>query len=245
MVKHKNENFLHLLENFSNTISPPKPVKGMVWYDSSTAKLKFYSGAEWKTTGGAEASSTEPAGLIEGDIWWNNATNQLYVKSADGELVLVGPQVAGPGITQMRSFTVRDSSAVERSIIAATIEDTVAFIISNEKFILSEQDAIEGFDEIYKGITLRDTKIGSNGVTTTDYIHWGTASNALKLAGKSISEFVTSDNTRFTTGAFFSDEGFYIGNDNDIRFYIDTDTQTPVIKLVRDNLRIRDANNVI
>ena len=241
----QNENFLHLLENFSSTVAPANPVIGMLWYDNATSKLKFYDGSDWKTSGGAEASATEPPGLNEGDFWWNNATNQLFAKASDGELVLVGPQVAGPGITQMRSITVRDTAAIERSIIAATIEDNIAFIISNDKFILSDQDAIDGFDEIYQGITLRDTKIGSNGVTTSEYIHWGTASNALRLGGKQLSDFVTTDNTRFNNVAFFSDAGFYIGDDNDIRFFIDTDTQTPLLSLLRDELRIKDSNNAI
>ena len=34
------ENLLHLLENFSNTTQPTKPIKGQLWYDSSTQKLK-------------------------------------------------------------------------------------------------------------------------------------------------------------------------------------------------------------
>ena len=27
------ENFLHLLENFSNTTAPSKPIKGQLWFD--------------------------------------------------------------------------------------------------------------------------------------------------------------------------------------------------------------------
>ena len=29
----QNENFLYLLENFSNSSSPPNPVNGQLWYD--------------------------------------------------------------------------------------------------------------------------------------------------------------------------------------------------------------------
>ena len=33
------ENFLHLLENFSNTAAPTKPIVGQLWYDSTNARL--------------------------------------------------------------------------------------------------------------------------------------------------------------------------------------------------------------
>ena len=50
----QNENFLHLLENFANTTSPPKVVTGQVWYDSASRRLKFYDGFRFKMAGGAE-----------------------------------------------------------------------------------------------------------------------------------------------------------------------------------------------
>ena len=40
------ENFLHLLENFSNTTEPTKPIKGQLWFDSSTSKLNMFTGKE-------------------------------------------------------------------------------------------------------------------------------------------------------------------------------------------------------
>ena len=38
----QNENFLHLLENFSGANQPPKAISGQVWYDSGANKLKLY-----------------------------------------------------------------------------------------------------------------------------------------------------------------------------------------------------------
>ena len=37
----QNENFLHLLENFSNNTQPPKATTGQLWYDSYEQKLKI------------------------------------------------------------------------------------------------------------------------------------------------------------------------------------------------------------
>ena len=45
------ENFLHLLENFSNTSAPTKPVQGQLWYDSTagtdTLKVSLNDLAKW------------------------------------------------------------------------------------------------------------------------------------------------------------------------------------------------------
>ena len=38
----QNENFLHLLENFSGTSQPPKAISGQIWFDATASKLKFY-----------------------------------------------------------------------------------------------------------------------------------------------------------------------------------------------------------
>ena len=46
------ENFLHLLENFSNTSAPTKPIEGQLWYDSTNSQLKVYSGSAFVPAGG-------------------------------------------------------------------------------------------------------------------------------------------------------------------------------------------------
>ena len=37
-----NENFVKLLENFSNTSSPTTPILGQLWYDSTNKSIKVY-----------------------------------------------------------------------------------------------------------------------------------------------------------------------------------------------------------
>lgn len=46
-----NENFVHLLENFALDSSPPNPIKGQLWYDTSINNLKVYNNATWVTVG--------------------------------------------------------------------------------------------------------------------------------------------------------------------------------------------------
>ena len=72
------ENFLHLLENFSNTSAPSKPVQGQLWYDSTNARLKVYNGTSFTGAGGnAPYQSTAPSGLAQGDLWIDSDTGQL------------------------------------------------------------------------------------------------------------------------------------------------------------------------
>ena len=247
----QNENYLHLLENFSGTTAPVKALDGQVWYDASTTKLKFYTGSAWKTAGGTEVSATEPVGLDEGDLWWSSTSNQLYGKTAAGEFILVGPQSAGSGTTQMLSVNVQSApDNVEKTIIVALINDVAIYVISNEEFTLaSTQPAgtpvLTGFNVIKRGITFVNTP--SDGITdntegdpvtgaTNEPIIWGSASNALKLGGLTSSDFIGAGNLSFKSAqdgvsqVFFGDEGITIGDQDDIIIKIDTDGVTPLMQ---------------
>jgi hypothetical protein len=47
----QNENFVRMLENFALATAPAYPIKGQLWYDTSTQNIKFYSGAAWAAVG--------------------------------------------------------------------------------------------------------------------------------------------------------------------------------------------------
>ena len=42
-----NENLVKLLENFSNSAAPTKPLAGQIWYDSLNKKIRYYTGVQW------------------------------------------------------------------------------------------------------------------------------------------------------------------------------------------------------
>ena len=250
----QNENYLHLLENFSGTTAPVKALDGQVWYDASTTKLKFYTGSAWKTAGGTEVSATEPVGLDEGDLWWSSTSNQLYGKTAAGEFILVGPQSAGSGTTQMLSVNVLDApDGNEKTIIVALINDVAIYVISNEEFTLANTQpsgtpTLTGFTTIKRGITFVNTPSGgdNNGITqnaenedvsglTNEPIIWGTVSNSLKLGGFSADDFIGAGNLDFKPAqnaavaeVRFSDLGFTVGNSNDLKVNL-SGGDTPVI----------------
>ena len=73
-----------------------------MWYDSATAKLKFYDGSKFRTTGGAEISATVPTGLTTGDFWWDTAKSNCTLGTVLS-FILVGPQGVGSTVTQFTS----------------------------------------------------------------------------------------------------------------------------------------------
>ena len=234
----QNENYLHLLENFSGTSAPVKALDGQVWYDASTTKLKFYTGSAWKTAGGTEVSSSEPVGLNEGDLWWSSTSNQLYGKTGAGEFVLVGPQAAGSGTTQMLSINVLDNAENEKTVIIALINDVAIYIISNEEFNLAtlQPDGVPpltGFGLIKRGMTLVNSQTGQtqNNVgdpvtgAENEPIFWGTANDALNLGGIPASSYRRSDQA-----IEFDDSGFTVGSSptDNLRIKIDAATNNAV-----------------
>ena len=251
----QNENFVYLLENFSGATAPPKAISGQVWFDSSASKLKFYDGTKWRTTGGAEVLSSAPSGLTEGDFWWDTTNEQLYAYNGS-DFVLVGPQDAGDGVTQMQSRTVRDTLSVSHSVIVSVVNDTVVHVISNDEFTIDGTDAenrIPGFDVVKKGITLINTLAATNGVTesSTGHIFWGTASNAKKLGGIDASLYVRSapgSPTEFSNIVEFADIGYAVGTSNDFRCYVENDNEVylrttgPLIEVRAETLNTADTN---
>ena len=179
----QNDNFLYILENFSNTTAPTKPITGQLWFDRGTNKLKFYDkNLNWRCASGADTSSGEPAYLTEGDFWFDTVNKQLYVYTSSG-YVLVGPLQNKTGATEFGITTVTDTDINTHEIITASINGNTIFTISNDApfTLLPGISPITGFVDIHPGITLSNTTDPLNpGYTTPGgvaYKYYGTASN--------------------------------------------------------------------
>lgn len=230
----QNENFLFLLENFAGSNPPPRAISGQVWFDNSVRKLKFYDGSNWRTTGGAETTGSEPVGLTEGDFWWDTDNEQLFAYNGTN-FILVGPQDAGENITQMQSRTVRDVEGNTHSIIVSLIDGEEVYLVSNEEFTLSVNDSISGFDVVKPGLTLVNTKASTTGQTLrtnqgTNFVYWGTASNSEKLGGIEASNYIQTGNANFDQLVTFDDPGIAIGNDNDFKVFVDENTNDGIMQ---------------
>jgi hypothetical protein len=162
-----NENFVKVLENFANTTAPANKIKGQLWYDTLANQIKVWNGSKFKPVGSSTTSAAQPTNANTGDMWFDTNNSQLYVYSSTA-WTLIGPTaVAGSGVTQVSSETIKDNAGVNKSILKFITNDTTVGIVSAEEF--TPQTAIAGFATIYKGITL-STDISNNrfrGVATT------------------------------------------------------------------------------
>jgi len=244
----QNENFLHMLENFAGGSAPSRPVAGQMWYDSATAKLKFYDGSKFRTTGGAEISATAPTGLTTGDFWWDTANSQLYAWDGSS-FILVGPQGVGSTVTQFTSRQIQDTLGAQQLIIEGKVNNTTVVLFSSTEFTIDStqsSNTITGFDVVKKGITLVNTQAATNGVTSTDHRFFGTASNSDRLGGKLASDYLQASSTNFTSVARFADAGLTVGDSNDLKISIANGNEGSIANEVGTKIDFKvNVNNVI
>lgn len=87
----QNDNFLWLLENFSNIDAPSNPIQGQTWFDSTsgTLRLKVYDGSTWHRNA-VMSYSTSTAAQVNGDFWWDTTNSILKIKTDVG-YIAIGP----------------------------------------------------------------------------------------------------------------------------------------------------------
>ena len=204
-----NENFVKMLENFANTTPPANKIRGQLWYDTLSNQIKVWNGSKFKPVGSSTTSASQPANANTGDMWFDTNNSQLYVYSGSA-WILIGPTaVAGSGVTQVSSETIRDNVGVNKSILKLITNDTIVGIVSAEEF--TPQTAIAGFATIFKGITL-STAISNNKFYGTA----NTADNLQVSAGVNIAaaNFLRADTADTASGLITFESGVGIGTAN-------------------------------
>lgn len=222
-----NENLVKLLESFANRTAPNNPLEGQVWFDTLEGRLKVYTGSEFKPTGGPLVQDTEPPGLVIGDLWINNETNQLYFY--DGvELSLAGPiysQAEGKHGWIVENIV--DSNNNGRSVTQLWVNGELQGILSRYEF--TPKTAINGFSSI---------KVGLNFSTAVNGLKLhGTATSADAVAGIAPGQFLRSDESDITTGTLgvLNDGGISLGADSDFTALINGNHT-----VMKTNLQDRD-----
>ena len=207
------ENFLHLLENFSNTTAPAKPVEGQLWYDSTTSQLKVYSGSTFVPAGGnVPYQSSAPSSLSQGDLWIDSATGQLYFYNGTSN-VLIGPS-ASTGTNNGFIFeTILDSADASQNVTKWYNDGNLIAIVSEDQF--TPKTTISGFATVKKGITL------TTAIADTKF--QGTATDADALGGVAAQYYLRSNANDTTSGtiSIANDGGLVVGADSDFTFAVD------------------------
>jgi len=152
----QNENFVYLLENFSNSAPPIRPLSGQLWYNNATNSLKLYDGANWKSAASANVSTTTPVASTDGDFWFNSAIKQLSVFN-DGGWKVIGPEgVAGYDLTQTEALELTDNNTLKHPVLAITVDGVVEAIFSNERYTIDATSEIPGFSLLESGLNIKD-----------------------------------------------------------------------------------------
>jgi hypothetical protein len=238
-----NENFVKLIENFSNTTRPKKPLSGQLWFDSTSKKIKVYNGSIFKSIGVIETERPQSGSNI-GDLYYNPTEKKLYVYDGATPWTLVGPQtISASGIS---AISITDTNANSHSVIQALVDTTQASIFSATipKFLVPVSNSFvhNNYPAIYPGINLPGSS--SEGVSSyidandqrQNYLLWGTAASSLGFVEGNTSgtaKFVPASNyvkrAELTTGTNFplivlDDDGVTVGVQRVLKIHVTNST---------------------
>ena len=221
-----NENLVKLLENAASTAAPTAPLKGQVWFDTTTNQLKVYDGTSFKPTGGSKSSATQPTSPSAGDLWHNTANDQISVYTGSA-WQLVGPvYTSGQTLSGWKIETLA-SSGGNKVVSSMYVGNTRVAILSKETFTPSASQS--GFAEIKAGFTLNSTLSAVFEGTTTSSaaidVSGTSNTSATVIAG---GNFLRADAADTTTGALTvdTDSGVIIGDAQELTITVSSNDVT-------------------
>lgn len=129
-------NSIRHLENFASTAAPStsSTLEGQLWYDKGENLLKVWDGSRWKRATNIVVDSTAPStSLTDGTAFFDTTNDKLYVHdgvgfkvaSYAGEVTNSYSSTTNIGSpnnygTKIRNIFLKDSSGVDRAVLALT-----------------------------------------------------------------------------------------------------------------------------
>ena len=221
-----NENLVKLLENAASTSAPTSPLKGELWFDTSTGQLKVYDGSAFEPTGGAKSQSAEPTSASAGDLWHDSDDDQLYVYTGSA-FVLVGPvYTSGQTLSGWKIETLA-SSGGDKVISSMMVGNVRVAILSKETFTPTVSQS--GFSEIKAGFTLNSTLSavfeGTNTQAAAIDVSGTSNTSSTLIAG---GNFLRADANDTTTGSITvdTDSGIVIGDAQELTVTVSSNNVT-------------------
>lgn len=157
------ENFIHMLENFSDGSAPVAPLTGQLWFDSVNESIKVWRGTAWKQVSGSiPAAFPGPTANVAGDLWLDTTNNQLKVYGVatdplSGTLwATAGPvYTTSQGVTGAFPIDILDISSNPHVVTGTYSNGTLVSITSNAAPFVPQAPYVTNFPTIYNGTTLR------------------------------------------------------------------------------------------
>ncbi len=159
------ENLVKLLENFAaNTAPAGNNLEGQLWFNKSSQTLNVFTNQGYLPVSGITLSTSQPLTANAGNIWFDTATNQLYLYDGNN-FNLIGPNYTkNQGVSGAIPVTVNDASTsgLTHNILQLQFGGTVLAIFSSDTEFLPSPP-IAGFPRIYPGLTINNSYFpGSN-----------------------------------------------------------------------------------
>ena len=208
-----NENFIKMLEHFSNSTAPTNPLKGQIWYDSTNAVLKVYNGTAWKEITNTNPSSSAPSNSQTGDFWWDS-TNSFLKLYNGSSWITIGP-VTPPGaaVTSLVPNNLTDQVSAVHTVGNIMINNKLAAIISSDttSFTPASPSLAGGFTTITPGYNVLNNMLVGGTVTANGLAITGTATfngaPSATTSGGGMASFAAINSTPIgnatpSTGAF-------------------------------------------
>ena len=221
-----NENLVKLLENAASTSAPSAPLRGELWFDTTTNQIKVYDGASFKPTGGAKSSTTQPTSPSAGDLWHDSTNDQIYVYTGSAWL-LVGPVYTAGQTRSGWLIETLASSGGNKVVSSMYAGNTRVAILSKETFTPSATQT--GFAEIKAGLTLNSTlgAVFEGSTTSASAVDVSSTTNtsATIIAG---GNFLRADAADTTTGALTidNDTGIVVGDAQELTISVSSNNVT-------------------
>ena len=216
------ENFIHLLENGSNTTAPSSPLTGQLWWDKTNNLLKVYNGTIFKTISAATSSASAPTSNVTGDLWYDTTNQQLKVYTGAAFLVVGPGYSSAQGTSGAIPETILNNVGATRYITSLYVNNVRVAIVYDGASFTPEAALLVAFPTIYPGVTLSASVSGA--------VFAGSATNSQLLDSLDSSQFMRSDTNTATTGVMRvqNNTGLFVGSAN--VFNVNTTTTDANIK---------------
>ena len=235
--QYYNNNLIGLLENFASINEPRSPLVGQLWYNKIDGRMYVFGLDKLpKPVAGAQVSATKPTMFNQGDLWIDTTNRQLWFTPDGTEFVLAAPQYSIlDGKSGWVVETIKDTTKTDQLVACLYNKNTLLGIASSVAFIFDV--AFNGMKSVAVGFNLNNSISGIRFV--------GTATSADSIRGVTPDLYLRKDQDGIITGSLslLDSAGLYVGVNQDISLYIDSQNANLAHNSTDKGFRIRGVNS--